>query len=67
MAVFLASGLDIAFSVIDILKGSFALSLPLFAAAFLGAALHKKITEKFKLSWFAGAAVVCFLLSLLLV
>ncbi|MFH1234674.1 MAG: hypothetical protein V1493_03615 [Candidatus Diapherotrites archaeon] len=64
MAVLLASGIDVAFSVIDILRGAFVLSIPLFIAALLGSFLHKKISKKFKRSWFASAVIVCLVFSL---
>jgi predicted PurR-regulated permease PerM len=64
MAVLLASGIDIAFSVIDLLRGAFMLSIPLFVAALLGSLLHKKISKKFKRSWFASAVIVCLVFSL---
>ncbi|MEM0360468.1 MAG: hypothetical protein QXK06_04000 [Candidatus Diapherotrites archaeon] len=67
MAVVLASVLDVAFTVVDLLRGSLVLSIPLFFTALAGRALHKKLTAKFKISWFFAAAIVCFFFSLLLV
>lgn len=63
----LSTALDFAFSIIDIVRGAFFLSIPLFIAVFLGSFLHKKLAEKFKLSWFNSALITALIFSLALV
>ena len=58
------TGIDIAFTAFDILKGSIALSIPLFAIAFLGSLLHKRIAKRFKFSWIASAFLTALAFSL---
>ncbi len=51
---------DALFTIADILRGSFALSIPLFLIAIAGSAAHKKISKRFKFSWFVSSLAVAF-------
>jgi len=64
LALIAVTGVDIAFTAFDILKGAFALSIPFFVLAFLGSLLHKRIVKKFKFSWIVSAFLTALAFSL---
>jgi len=63
----LVTPIDLLFTVIDLLKGSLFVSIPVFVLVLIGAFLHKKMTKKFKLSWFNTAAIITLLFALVIV
>jgi len=63
----LVTPIDFLFTIIDLLKGSLFVSIPVFALVLVGAFLHKKLSKKFKLSWFNTAAIITLLFALVFV
>lgn len=61
----LAGVAELFFSVLDILRGAFILSIPFFLLALPGTVIRVRLAKRFKLSWLASAALTLFAFSLL--
>ncbi len=56
------TGLEIVFSIIDLLKGAFLLSLPVFLFVFVAVLVRKALEKKYKWNWFKSSIMTTFFL-----
>ncbi|MBU1120465.1 hypothetical protein KJ660_01160 [Candidatus Micrarchaeota archaeon] len=53
---------DIVFSLLDLIKGSFLLSIIVFALVLIGIFIQRKLIKKFKLSWIKSSLISTFII-----
>ena len=63
----LVTPMDLLSTIIDLLKGTLFVSIPVFVLVLIGAFLHKKLSKKFRLSWFNTAAIIALFFALVIV
>lgn len=59
--------LDVVFSLVDLIKGSFLLSIIVFALVLIGIFIQRKLIKRFKLSWIKSSLISTFIIVLIFV